>query len=86
MDSNSIDQQIIEDNWSDLSQFQQVPEINIDRMSRYRMGRIKEQLVLHDVALVLLVNPVSLRYAVEYRSYPLFQSHIPQVYLVVQQF
>ncbi len=85
MNPNSIDQQIIDDNWSDLSQWQKVPEINFERMSRYRMSRIKEQLVLHDVALVLLVNPISLRYAVDYRSYPLFQSHIPQVYLVVPQ-
>jgi Xaa-Pro aminopeptidase len=31
----------------------------------------------------LLVSPVSLRYAVNYRDYPLFQSHMPQTYVFV---
>ena len=31
----------------------------------------------------VLTNPVSLRYAADYRGFPLFQSHIPSTYLMV---
>ena len=70
-----------DDNWSDLSQYQQKPEINSERLQAYRMGRIKACMREADVALCVLVNPISLRYAVEYRNYSLFQSHIPTIYL-----
>jgi Xaa-Pro dipeptidase len=82
---NSIDKLVFEDNWSDLSRFQEMPEIDQGRMSAYRLGRLRQQLQLHDAAMCILVNPISLRYAVDYRSYMLFQSHIPTVYLFVPQ-
>ncbi len=62
-----------------------MPQIDLERMSAYRMGRLKQQLQLHDAAMCILVNPISLRYAVDYRSYMLFQSHIPTVYLFLPQ-
>ena len=70
-----------DDNWSDLSQYQQKPEINSERLQAYRMGRIKACMREAEVALCVLVNPISLRYAVEYRNFSLFQSHIPTIYL-----
>ena len=85
MSANSIDRLLLDDDWSDLRQFRELPEIDARRMAEYRLGRLREQLRLHDAALVILVNPISLRYAVDYRSYMLFQSHIPTVYLFLPQ-
>jgi len=62
-----------------------MPEIDRNRLHRYRTKRLKEALVRHDAAMCLLVNPISLRYAVDFRSYPLFQSHIPLAYLFFPQ-
>lgn len=71
--------------WSDLTQTRQKPEIDFDRLDRYRKGRIKEALKRHDCAFVMLTSPITLRYAVEYRNYALFQSHIPTTYVFVPQ-
>ena len=85
MSVNSVDRLVFDDDWSDLTRFQEMPQIDLERMSRYRMDRLKQQLQLHDAAMCILVNPISLRYAVDYRSYMLFQSHIPTVYLFLPQ-
>ena len=61
------------------------PEVDFDRLHGYRLGRLREALARHDAAMCMLVNPVSLRYAADYRSYSLFQSHIPTTYLFVPQ-
>jgi Xaa-Pro dipeptidase len=81
MRQTSPDLMLSDDNWSDLSQYQQKPDINSERLQAYRMGRIKACMREADVALCVLVNPISLRYVVEYRNYSLFQSHIPTIYL-----
>ena len=83
--SASIDRLIFEDDWSDLTRLQQKPQINVERMYEYRRERLREQLRLHDADFCILLNPISLRYAVDYRSYLLFQSHIPTVYLFLPQ-
>jgi Xaa-Pro aminopeptidase len=83
--SASIDNLVFEDDWSDLSQSQQKPQINVERMYEYRRERLREQLRLHDADFCILLSPISLRYAVDYRSYLLFQSHIPTVYLFLPQ-
>jgi Xaa-Pro dipeptidase len=83
MSANPIDRLVLDDNWSDLAQQREMPQIDFERMSRYRLERLRQQLELHDAELVVLVSPISLRYAVNYRSYLLFQSHIPQIYLFV---
>lgn len=80
-----VDKLVLNDDWSELARFRHMPEIDTERMAQYRIGRIREQLKLHDAAMCILVNPISLRYAVDYRSYMLFQSHIPTVYLAIPQ-
>ncbi len=85
MSANPIDNWVFDDNWSDLSQLREMPRIDVERMYEYRRDRLREQLRLHDVDFCILVNPISLRYAVDYRSYMLFQSHIPTVYLFLPQ-
>jgi Xaa-Pro aminopeptidase len=83
--SASIDNLVFEDDWSDLTQTQQKPQINVERMFEYRRERLREQLRLHDADFCILLSPISLRYAVDFRSYLLFQSHIPTVYLFLPQ-
>lgn len=77
------DQLVGADDWSDLAAQRGLPQIDHDRMRRYRLGRIREQARLAEVDLVVLVSPVSLRYAIEHRNYALFQAHIPTTYLFV---
>ncbi len=59
------------------------PDIDLDAVRRYRRGRIRRKLVEQDVDAVLLTSPVSLRYAVDFREYQLFQSRIPTYAAVV---
>ncbi len=77
----SIDQIILDDNWSDLSRLQTKPNIDFEKMHEYRTDRIKRELIRANAAMCLMVNPISLRYATNYQNYALFQSHIPSTYL-----
>lgn len=83
MNYSSPDRMLMEDDWSDLSKFREPPEIDQQRMHDYRMGRIKAEMRKRDVDICVMVSPTSLRYAVNYRSYSLFMSHIPCTYLFV---
>ena len=83
MNRTSPDLMMLQDNWSELGRIRQMPEIDLERLQEYRMGRIRNGLRDTGSAMCLLVNPVSLRYAVNYRAYALFQSHIPTAYLFV---
>lgn len=69
--------------WSDLSLVRSLPAINIDRMRHYRLARIREQISLADAALLIVLNPVALRYCLDFRNYLLFQSHIPSTCLML---
>ena len=40
-------------------------------------------MIARDIPLCILLSPISLRYAVDFREYQLFQSHIPMFYLFV---
>ncbi|MEM7215571.1 MAG: Xaa-Pro peptidase family protein [Pseudomonadota bacterium] len=76
---------VMQDNWSDLRQFRKLPVIDRDRLYRYRIERLRNEMRKADVAALLMVNPVSLRYAVDYSTYALFQSRIPTTYLLMSQ-
>ncbi len=52
-------------------------------LNEYRLGRIRRCMRERNVDLCVLNNPVSLRYAIDYDEYQLFQAHIPTVYLLV---
>jgi Xaa-Pro dipeptidase len=79
------DELVVNDNWSDLRQFKALPEINFDRLYDYRTARLRQQMQIADVAVLLSVNPVSLRYAIDYSTYALFQSRIHSTYLFMAQ-
>ena len=74
---------VTHDNWSDLSMIRPAPDIDFSRLYNYRMTRIKDELISAGAAMCLLTSPVSLRYAVNYRCYGLFQAHIPTSYAFV---
>lgn len=75
-DTLNSDQMIIEGGWSDLRQFREPTEIDLERLEQWRLGRLREQMKLHDVAALVWVNSISLRYAVNYATYIPFQSRI----------
>ena len=74
---------LMPDDWSQLSRQREMPEIDVGRMHAYRLARVREQLRRAGAALGVFVSPVSLRYAVDYRAYALFNAHIPATYLFV---
>ena len=74
---------IAPDDWSQLARHRKMPEIDRTRMGRYRLARVRAELEKAGASMGIFVNPVSLRYAIDYRGYALFQSHIPSTYLFV---
>ena len=60
-----------------------VPDIDLDAVRRYRLDRLRSQMARGDVALCVVTSPLSLRYAVDFREYQLFQSRIPTYLLFV---
>lgn len=77
------DKFVVDDDWSDLSRIRPLPQIDFEKLQRWRLARIRSELIENDCSLCVLVNPVSLRYAIDYRCYGLFQSHIPTSYAFV---
>ncbi len=59
------------------------PDVDLDSLRSYRVGRLVDQMAGAGVDAMVLTNPVSLRYASDWREYALFQAHIPTYYLVV---
>lgn len=59
------------------------PDVDMERLRSHRLGRIRAEMTEADVAMLILVNPVSLRYAADWREYATFQSRIPTYYLFV---
>jgi Xaa-Pro aminopeptidase len=59
------------------------PQLDPHALRAYRLGRLVVQLRAADVALAVLTNPVSLRYAADWREYLAYQSHIPTYTLFV---
>ena len=55
----------------------------LQEMFDYRLSRLRQSMAEKDVSLAILLNPVSLRYAIDFNEYQLFQAHIPTCYLFV---
>lgn len=77
------DRLVTADDWSDLTAQRASPEIDFSQLYDYRLQRLRQSMRAEKAAMCVLVNPISLRYAVDYRTYGLFQSHIPTTYLFV---
>ncbi len=59
------------------------PAVDESALRAHRLGRLRAQMAADNVPLCVLVNPVSLRYALDLREYSLFQSRIPTIYAFV---
>ncbi|MDD9909657.1 MAG: Xaa-Pro peptidase family protein [Ahrensia sp.] len=81
-ESMTPDRLVVQDDWSDLRHIRDLPNIDLDRLYAYRKRRLQEQMRLAGVDVHVMVNPTSLRYAVDYATYSLYQSRIPTTYLV----
>ncbi|HCH24825.1 MAG TPA: aminopeptidase [Oceanospirillaceae bacterium] len=58
-------------------------EQQLANLYSYRLGRLRQAMADAQVDLCVLNNPISLRYAIDCNEYPLFQSHLPTIYLFV---
>ncbi|MEP7045279.1 MAG: aminopeptidase P family N-terminal domain-containing protein, partial [Ilumatobacteraceae bacterium] len=61
----------------------EVPNIDFEALRAHRVRRLCAQMTAHHVDALVLTNPVTLRYAADWREYALFQAHIPTYYLVL---
>jgi Xaa-Pro dipeptidase len=61
----------------------QPPTVDLAALRAHRVRRLGAQMAAHQIDALVLTNPVSLRYAADWREYALFQSHIPTYYLVI---
>lgn len=57
--------------------------IDVPRMRRYRQNRLREQIVALGFDAIVLVEPLSIRYATGVRNCTLFQMHIQAGYLFI---
>jgi len=57
--------------------------IDVPRLRRYRLERVREQTKAHDLGAVVLSDPLSIRYTTGVRNCALFQTHIQAGYLFV---
>jgi Xaa-Pro dipeptidase len=79
----SADTLVRETEWADLSRIRPLPDIDHDRLYAYRIGQIRESLRRHGASMAMIVNPISLRYVLDYRSFPLWQAHAHTTYAFV---
>lgn len=59
------------------------PLVDLDRLRAWRLDRIRAQLRTAEIPFCVLLNPLSLRYAIDNREYQGFQSRLPGQYLFV---
>ncbi len=57
------------------------PEIDHLKLSRDRLAQLRDEMRKQAVDVLILTNPVSIRYAVDFRTYALFNTHIPTSYV-----
>ncbi len=59
------------------------PDLDVTAMAAGRLANLRATMAADGIDLLVLHNPVSLRYAVEYRGYNTYQAHIPTSYLLL---
>ncbi|MCK0104217.1 M24 family metallopeptidase [Pseudohalocynthiibacter sp. F2068] len=60
-----------------------VSQITLDKARAYRLGRFREQIELHDVAGLLLYDPINIRYAFDSSNMQVWTSHNPVRYAMI---
>ncbi len=56
---------------------------DLNALRHRRLRHLRRHLAEAGIDICILTNPVSIRYATDYRGYATFQSHIPSQYLVI---
>jgi len=57
--------------------------INFNQMRRYRLNRVKEQLIKHDIGACILFDPINIRYATDTRNMSMYTMHIISRYVFI---
>jgi len=68
---------------SDKPLISPVSQITLDKARAYRLGRFREQIELHDVAGLLLYDPINIRYAFDSSNMQVWTSHNPVRYAMI---
>jgi len=58
-------------------------KINFNQMRMYRLNRVKEQLIKHDIGACILFDPINIRYATDTRNMSMFTMHIISRYVFI---
>ena len=59
-----------------------LPSVDIGSLRHERARKLRTELATSGIDVAVLTNPVSIRYATDYRGYTSFQSRIPSQYLI----
>ena len=81
--SGIADKLVLDKEWSRLADFRTLPNIDSKLLNQYRLDRIRKKMADDNVALCLLSNPLSLRYAADIRQFSIFQARVPVMYLAL---
>ena len=58
-------------------------KINFDQLRKYRLNRVREQLLENDIGACILFDPINIRYATDTRNMSLFTMHIISRYVFI---
>ena len=64
-------------------EFAALPEVNVGRMRRERLGRLQRELRRRELGGILLYDPVNIRYATDCRNMQIWTMHTPARYCLV---
>ena len=79
------DNLVLNDTWSNVRDHYELRDPDLTRLHAYRQGRLRAAMAEHGIACLIQHSPISLRYAIDYQTYALYQSHIPETYLFMSQ-
>ena len=68
---------------SDKPLISPVSQTTLDQARVYRLKRLREQMELHDVAGLLLYDPINIRYALDSSNMPVWTGHNPVRYAMI---
>ena len=60
-------------------------KINFDRMRKFRLQRIREQMENHNIGSTILFDPINIRYATDARNMSLFTMHTLARFVFIPQ-
>ena len=79
------DNLVMNDTWSNVQDHYDLKDPDIERLHAYRQMRLRKVMKDHGVACLIMHSPISLRYAIDYQTYALYQSHMPETYVFMSQ-